>query len=355
MTESLKIAKFENIDLTDPFFDSLKEDYREFSNWFNRKAKESALVFQNLQSLRLDGFLYIKTEIDELTDCEPKLPAKRRLKVGTFKINPHGTKLGERFIKRIFDEAVEREVLSIYVTIFDKHAHLIAIFRRYGFKKVAVKKTDNGIEQVFERSLTELSDNLVENFPRIPLTKDRHFALSIQPQYHSRLLPDSLLTTEDASILDDVSHTNSIHKLYLTAMSLAQNLRRGDTLLMYRTQSGGSAYYTSVVTSLCVVEELRHISEFTETAIFLDYCRPYSVFTEDELRSYYQTKKYPWIIRFTYNIALKKRVTRKALLEEVGIPRDIYSGIFQITTRQLKAILKLSNDYEKARSLIYTP
>lgn len=43
----LEIKRFDNIDLSDRFFDSLRESYPEFDQWFTRKATagESAYVF----------------------------------------------------------------------------------------------------------------------------------------------------------------------------------------------------------------------------------------------------------------------------------------------------------------------
>ena len=114
----------------------------------------------------------------------------------------------------------------------------------------------------------------------------RHFVLSLYPQWHSRLLPDSLLKTESASILKDVSHTNSIHKIYLAAMQGIEQLKRGDTLMIYRTADGGSGYHTSVITSLCVVEELTNVSQYKTEADFLTYCEPYSIFSNDELKAF---------------------------------------------------------------------
>ena len=100
--ENLTYTEFKNINLNDPFFDSLKADYKEFIDWFNKKKdnNEGAFVFFNSQML-LDGFLYLKNEDEELNDVIPKQPSKKRLKIGTMKINPHGTRLGERFIKNI--------------------------------------------------------------------------------------------------------------------------------------------------------------------------------------------------------------------------------------------------------------
>lgn len=350
--QNLQIQKFKEINLSDPFFDSLKNDYAEFSDWFSKKGESQAYLFKTDDGW-LEGFLYLKIEEGLDNDIHPSLPMAKRLKIGTFKINPHGTRLGERFLKRAFDMATSNYVNSLYVTVFEKHSALVELFLKYGFQKIGTKITNNGTESVFERRIDVISGDVVLDYPRIPLQKDRHFLLSIYPQWHSRLLPDSLLATESSSILQDVSHTNSIHKIYLTSMSGVSNLRRGDTLLIYRTQDGGAAYYTSVVTSICVVEDLLHISRFTTELDFKEYCQPYSVFNNIELTKFYKEKRYPWLIRFTYNIALTKRLNRKILIEKVGLPTNKYWGFLQISTENFKTIVKLSDDYEKTRSIVH--
>lgn len=348
----LGLERFKNISLHDPFFDSLKADYAEFGAWFTKKESHEAFTFRNAAGL-LDGFLYLKVEDGPVLDSVPPLPPALRLKIGTFKINPHGTRLGERFIKRAFDVAVDQRVSALYVTIFEKHTALVELFLRYGFSRKAFKQTANGVELVLERRLDSVVGDVVLDYPRIPEKENRHFVLSLYPEWHSRLLPDSLLKTESSSILQDVSHTNSIHKIYLAAMAGISQLQRGDTLIIYRTAEGGSAYYTSVVTSLCVVEELSNISNFATVEQFLAYSAPYSIFTEQELRNFYLRRRYPWVIRFTYNLALHKRPNRKALIEQVGLDPNMYWGFFQIRTAQLQHILQLSGDYEKASSLVY--
>lgn len=349
----LRIERFKDIWFDDPFFNSLKADYAEFGEWFKKKGDHQAFIFRNAAGL-LDGFLYLKPEDGPVLDTIPPLPVSRRLKIGTFKVNPHGTRLGERFIKRAFDIAIEHRVNALYVTIFAKHAALVELFIKYGFVQRAIKQTANGQELVFERRLDCVVGDVVLDYPRIPIRENRHFILSLYPQWHSRLLPDSLLKTESSSILQDVSHSNSIHKIYLAAMTGIDQLRCGDTLLIYRTAEGGPAYYTSVVTSLCVVEELTNIGQFSTVEQFLAYCAPYSIFTEEELRNLYRLRRYPWIIRFTYNLALGKRPNRQALVEQVGLDVNGYWGFLQISTQQLQNILKLSGDYEKASSLVYS-
>ena len=56
-------------------------------------------------------------------------------------------------------------------------------------------------------------------------------------------------------------------------------LRRGDIIVIYRTKDDKiPAHYRSVVTSICVVEEVRTKKDFKSFAEYLSYCQPYSVF-----------------------------------------------------------------------------
>ena len=44
MGQTLRPTKFKVVDLEDTFFDSLKAQYAEFSDWFARKANEPVYV-----------------------------------------------------------------------------------------------------------------------------------------------------------------------------------------------------------------------------------------------------------------------------------------------------------------------
>ena len=43
--ENLQYKRFADVNLNDPFFDSLKSSYREFSDWFRRKAENMLMCF----------------------------------------------------------------------------------------------------------------------------------------------------------------------------------------------------------------------------------------------------------------------------------------------------------------------
>ena len=95
---------FAEIDLQDPFFQSLKNDYLGFEDWFRRKSDQDAFV--QYENNKIIGFRYLEVEDDIVDDVVPAIIANKILKVGTFKIDAHGTRMGEQFIKIIMDYAV---------------------------------------------------------------------------------------------------------------------------------------------------------------------------------------------------------------------------------------------------------
>lgn len=340
-TNELAYEQFKNIDLEDSFFDSLKGDYKEFSEWFSRKAEERAYVFRREEGT-VDGFLYLKVENGALNDVSPPLPPAQRLKVGTFKLNAQGTKLGERFLKKVFDHAIHSGIKLIYVTVFSKHTQLMRLFERHGFREVAQKSSANGTELVLQKQIAEPYVDPLTSYPSIPIGNNRCYLLSLYPIWHTRLLPDSILRTESDDLIKDVSHTNSIHKVYLTAMKGVEALKPNDVLVVYRTSpTPGRAWFESVATSVGVVEESRHISSFASKEEFKAYCSPYSIFTDKELEDFWKHRKYPNIFKFTYNVALSKRPNRANLVEKVGLNKDAYWGFMQISFDQFHQIAEL--------------
>lgn len=332
---------FSKIDLEDPFFTSLKEDYKEFSDWYKKKADkgDSAFVLEN-EKKQVEAFLYLKLEDEEVLDVVPPLPAMKRLKVGTLKVNPHGTKLGERFVKKIIDYAVGNNINEAYVTVFPKHEALISLLIKYGFVKRGTKTSSNGVEDVYLKNFSHLTGDIYLDYPLIHIKGHRKYTLSIYPAFHTRLFPDSILENETYDIVQDVSHTNSIHKVYVCYMKDVANLKREDILVIYRTKDDkGPAYYRSVVTSVCVVEEVRSKASFANLDEYLRYTLPHSVFTREELTASFNRRDM-FVIRMTYNAAFSKRINRARLITEFGLDESAYWGFLALTDHQFNAIIK---------------
>lgn len=340
MNELIQLRRFSEVNIDDPFFDSLKEDYKGFADWFKRKADEKAFILESDGAI--EAFLYLKIERGPVTDVTPNMENRTRVKIGTMKINPHGTRLGERFIKKAFDFAVSNGLDELYVTVFPKHDPLIKIYKQYGFTEHGKKITPDGEELVLVKLFRAFTGNIILDYPIVINRGVNKYLLAIYPQYHTRLFPDSILRSERFDVIEDVSHTNSIHKVYVSYIEDVSRLNPGDILVVYRTKDNqGPAEYRSVATSVCVVEEVRSKGDFCGIGDFLNYCRTYSVFSDDELRGWYSARKPLYAIRMTYNIAMTRRLTRGRLINDCGLEREGYWGFLQLTDGQFERIIEM--------------
>ena len=225
---NIEYKSFNEINLQDTFFDSLRQDYQGFDNWYNRKASQGEKAYILYEKDELVCFLYLKEEnpIDN-TNITPSLDTtKSWVKVGTFKVIPHRTKLGERLIKRMFDFAISKNIFNLYVTAFAKHEALINLLEQYGFKQWGNKGDELVLIKNIATTSKDMQQNICLDFPSINTKNVSKYILGIHPQYHTGMFSDSMLKTEDFNILKDLSESNSIHKVYLTSMRKIENLKK---------------------------------------------------------------------------------------------------------------------------------
>lgn len=333
--------KFCELNLDDPFFDTLKSDYPGFENWAKTAAaNREVFAHYKADKFSLDGFLMLKIEENEADDIKPPLLADKIVKVCTFKIDAHNTKLGERFLKIVLDKTIASKSRYCYATIYPKQRSLINMLEKHGFFQYG-EKGDSG-ELVYVKDMLTIHDELLKNYPNIKNDSNK-YVLGIYPEYHTRMFPDSILKTENPDLIEDISFTNSIHKVYVSKIKGLEKLRPGDILLIYKTrnnQNSSPANYNACLTSVCVVEEIRKSSSFTTFDLFWKYCSRHNVFTQEELRPWYG-KEYVHTIKMTYNIALPKRIILDTI-RRVVVPSPQYWGFYQITTPQFQQLLQLA-------------
>lgn len=347
---SVKKEYFGNIDLNDGFFDSFRADYAEFNEWFNRKSDEIAYVCKS-DLRKIVAFLYVKPEgeNENYSDITPVMPPKNRLKIGTFKVISNGFKLGERFLKIIFDNALRFSADEIYVTLFNntlEQNRLSALLADWGFKKYGVKLSSNGEEDVFVRNfcLHAEESNPCYSYPYVN-GKSRKFLVPIYPAYHTELFPDSILRTESPlDFVENKPNRNAINKAYISR-SFERDLEPGDIIVFYRTKSGGPAYYTSVTTTIGVVQNV--ITDIQSEEQFIELCRKRSVFSDKELSDHwnYRRNDRPFIVNFLYVYTFPKRMNLKALIEAGVITSTDKAprGFQKISDQQFQCIMEGSN------------
>jgi predicted nucleic acid-binding protein len=343
---AVKKVLFGQVNVKSEFFNSFREDYGgdAFDQWFNRKADEP--VYVCYEGSEVVAFLYVKVEGHEegYADINPVFKPKRRLKIGTFKVELNGYRLGERFLKIVLDNAIRQNVEEVYITIFPRTLEQEALIRtleEFGFSEHGIKTSKNGNEAVYVRDMTPNFDmnNPKRTLPYISRSSNAYI-VSIYPKYHTTLFPDSILKTESPDdYVEQQPHMNAIRKIYISR-SIFRDLHRGDIIAFYRT--GG--YYLRVATTLGIVDGIyRNIPDEEQ---FVALCRKRSVFTDEELREHWNYRKgdRPFIVGFLYAYSFPKRPNLKELIDN-EIIRDIESvprGFEKITTQQFSRLLAIS-------------
>lgn len=344
---AVKKELFGNINLTDPFFNSFKADYAGFEKWFTKKAEETAYICTGEHDAIL-AFLYVKRELpgENYTDIQPAFSPKRRLKIGTFKVVANGYKLGERFLKIVFDNALLLKVEEIYVTIFDKtedQERLIDLMLDWGFRKYGVKDTKDGKEIVLVRDFAPIANTSQPSlsYPYIS-GKTKKYIVPIYPEYHTELLPDSILRTESPQdFVENDPHRNAISKVYISR-SWEKGLKPGDIIVFYRTKTNHHAYYTSVITTIGVVQNV--ITNIPNFEKFKQLCRKRSVFSDEALKKYwdYYPNSHPFIVNFLYVYSFPKRLNLQEL-QDSGIIAKAPRGFEPLSDEAFNLLLEKSN------------
>lgn len=322
---SVKKVYFGDVDVSSTFFDTFRAAYKGFNNWFAKKSNEEAYLCRDDKNDIL-GFLYLKTEYEDenYSDITPAFSPKKRLKIGTFKVEASGFRLGERFIKIIFDNAIERKVDEIFVTLFTDRPELLALkdlLERWGFYVHGAKKGQESSEIVLVKKMNcyQWDKTVQYNFPNLRYEHKKLF-LPIEPQYHTRLLPDSILRNE-IDLLGEEPQRYALQKVYIS-FSFARNMLPGDYILLYRKgTTPGRKGYESVITTLGVIQEVK--CDFSSKEEFFKSCENRSVFSNDELEQFWHEKRNKLlVVRFIVVGTFSKKVTLNYLWGKniVGFP-----------------------------------
>ncbi len=305
---------FSEVNLDDPFFDSLKYSYLGFGEWFSRKVLDGECAYFAFDSRNnLIAMLYLKEESGHEEGVSPRMDFPR-LKIGTFKVDfDHHTGIGKRLLAIALREFARSGQNFVYVTMHQNEntSSLAKLLKKYGFSNWGFKEQ----ETVLFKTLPCSDDDAFSRYPFVSRSLGNCWVLSILPEYHKRLFGDVYLTSESGQPIYDERCLNSIEKIYLSGSQNVADMVVGDKVVIYRTSDGkGAAYYRSVVTSVCTVVKVVNINSFRDETDFLNKVYGKTVFTLGELRRFWQTKRYPWLICLLFNFPFERYPNRKQLL-----------------------------------------
>lgn len=283
--------KFSEVNLGDPFFDSLKSDYVEFPEWFKKKsdAGEYTLVFHDEQGV--GAFVYLKRENEAIELMDKALPAIPRVKIGTLRLAERfrGMRLGEGALGVSLWKWKDDKAEEIYVTVFEKHTELINLFERFGFKCVGMNSRGECI-YLKSRKKIDYSDPY-KAFPFINPGFSKAGMIPIFERFHDRLFPYSELKIKRREIEEETAG-NGITKVYIGTPYTAMHYEVGEPVGIYRIYEGDTGKtYKSAVTSFCTITKIDVIKNSGKAAMslsdFIINAGNKTVFFPEELTSIY--------------------------------------------------------------------
>lgn len=228
------------INLKDPFFNSLRSDYAGFDVWFAKCKREQrqAYVVYPANSREIAAIAIFKKETHLPNGVEGKV-----LKICTFKVSSThgGNKLGELLLKAIFEYVEVNSYDYTYLTTYEKQDQLINFIIDFGFGEITNNHSSS--ELAFSKPFHwSVNDPLIQNpfdfhvryGPRVTsFCNNSTFVVPIQPKYHGILFPE---LQSQRSLFPEVKPCgNSIRKAYLSH-SQTTKIKKGDNLVFYRSR-----------------------------------------------------------------------------------------------------------------------
>ena len=329
----LKEDFLRNLDVDDSFFDSLKEDYgdSDFRKWFKEKSIEGRKCWIYHEDDALMALLMLKEENEIIKTSQP-IPAGRRLKIATLKVDISGFKLGELFLKMAFQYCVSNQIFETYLTHFRKEEDvLINLIENYGFETVGFLTKNN--EEVFLKKLMPIEKKLStveisqKYYPSFSDSTDvKKFLVPIVPDYHDRLFPDFKQRQMKITDYSEINIPgNAIKKAYLSHSKI-KKIRPGDILLFYRSHD------IHAITAIGVVDQEPVHTKDTEDIIRIVGKR--SVYLFDEIE---EMKKPVLVTMFRHHIFFPKPVDLNYLRQnDIPVPQSI----IELNHNQYMAIKK---------------
>jgi len=317
-----------NLNPRDPIFDSLKNDYGGFDEWFKKISREGRKCLVHFREDDSIGALLIYKIEDEPINSSPPLAKKKRLKISTFKVTHVGYKLGELLIKLSTDISIKNSISEIYLTHFrEPEDRLAELIYEYGFYKAAVSQVG---EDIFLKKLVVDAAEAAKLSPLgvakafYPSYYDgiivRKFVVPIRPEYHNRLFTD--LQTRQATLAeyagDFIVEGNTIKKAYICHPK-ARKMGPGDILLFYVSKR-------KEITSVGVVEAVDR--DIRDTDVIIRRVGKRTVYSRNEIEEI--VKKPTTVILFRQHFHLKNYLSFRQL-QRMGVLAGPPQSIVQIT------------------------
>ncbi len=303
--EKIFNGKFELKYLQEDFFDSLRQDYKTFDDWFKRSCsegnKKASYITQNDKILAFFGYKIEEGKFDSPLDYQEdaydeNIINNKRIKITTLKSTEQLKRMAEFAISNAYNYAIEEEADYIYLTIVEDTENkkkLSSILRKHGFVNVGYQEPTrnqrNDKEYFYIKYLNKIawSKDVKKTLPLVP---EKPFSLGvkvrilpIKDKWHDKMFPLNQLKNVEQKADYSLTVSHSLKKTYIHSMSTIASLNVGDICLMYRMGEGPRKGYKNSVTGIAYVEKQYKVKDFDSFEDFKKQFQETTVFTKEEL------------------------------------------------------------------------
>lgn len=328
-------------ELSDAFFDSLRQGYQGFDAWFLKCARENRRCYLLKVDDKLSAILIYHQEKAQ----DHGLPgiSEDALKMCTLKVDEtvFGYRLGELFLQKMITLCIDKGVNYLYLTVFEQHIHLIRLLTTYGFYKEEFLNKQGQKELRMIKSLRKGDyQNRIQSIEAHPFYSDapsiNKFIIPIQEKFYRTLFKDGTLrapTLFDGTIEGLVEiQGNTISKAYI-CKSKRLTMKTGDILFFYSSGKHKVVEPTGILDSVQYTRDIAEVNQMVKRK---------TVYTEEELASMLTGQKELTVLIFRLIYYLKTPIRHQQIKKLKS-----YSNNFQtITTLD-------ENDYSLLKSKNY--
>ncbi len=275
------------IDVKQPFFDSLREGYHGFDDWFSKASKDGRFAWCFDKDGVLDAICVYKTENQCPITDDGKIVNGSLLKLCTLKVGEglRGRKYGEKFFKTAFNYMRENSLDFVYLhTNSAKHPQLVSLCEEYGFEFVGQYKGDDVyLKRMFPNARDVLLppiDFARKFFPYFKDGKDvSKYLVPIKKGFHEVLFSETSDFSQGLFRGDLSAYTpaeNCLRKAYISRAKI-RSINKGDLVFFYRSGDRQS------VECVGVVEQAIHCENSDQ---ILSLVSKRTVFTKKQLKQF---------------------------------------------------------------------
>jgi hypothetical protein len=261
-----------DINNSDQIFDSLRQHYPDFDQWFIKCKREQRQAFVIYESEEIAGITILKRENQLPNGHEGKVLKLCTLKVGD---NYSGQRYGELLLKSIFHYVNANKYDYTYFTVYPKYSKLNEFATDFGFYQI--NNLHSQVELAYIKRFKPTAEEL-NNLSALELHKqfgpkltsfsnNSSFLVPIRPIFHQALFPEA---ETQQMLFRNLPCGNSIKKAYLSH-SKSNSIQEGDNIFFYRSHDYQSVTGLGIVDGVIKSNRPNEIARYVGTRTVYSY------------------------------------------------------------------------------------